>query len=340
MSVNDGPTVTRHFVASSPSMVSTMNELVSGKRKGVFYVLYAVLAAAVFVLTMVRSLRPWMTWGLGAIVAIVVVGPLIWLAYVWLRSRQNVLIDVTGDRLTVNKCPGEAFSLAGAPLGPWPTMGVALHLQSGASRFVLGGRDRRIAPSTRLDAPPVALVDAWLWAAEFDELLGDRGESGPTPTEPTRCLLYPNPYLAEEFGPFAFREHLRHERSLNRPSLYVDIDAAAVRLVDPDGGPLSADALRAQVTATAVTFQPDSVTSGDGSTYDYPALAGLVVGVPGGQRLTIACLDLAGTRFRFGWRGGAHRLNERPDYVVSGGDWLAIVETFGVTPQLEDRADR
>lgn len=324
-------------------MVSTMNELVSGKRKGIFYVLYAVIAAAVFALTMVRSLRPWMTWGLGAIVAIVVVGPLIWLAYVWRRSRQKVLIDVTGrNSLTVNKWPGEAFSLAGALLGPWPTMGVALHLQSDARRFVLGGRDRRIAPSTQLDAPPVAVVDAWLWSAEFDELLavGDRGESGPTATEPTRCLLYPNPYLAEEFGPFAFREHLRHERSLSRPSWYVDIDGAAVRLVDPGGDALSAAAPRARVTATAVTFQPDSVTSGDGSTYDYPALAGLIVGVSGGQRLTIACIDLAGTRFRFGWRDDAPRLNERPDYVVSGGDWLALVETFRLTLQLEDRAGR
>jgi hypothetical protein len=37
---------------------------------------------------------------------------------------------------------------------------------------VLGGRDHRIGAGTRIDEPTAPGVDAWLWAAEFDELLG------------------------------------------------------------------------------------------------------------------------------------------------------------------------
>src|SRR6478735_12545284 len=165
MSVNDGPAVARQFVASSPSVASKMNELVTGQRKGIFYAVYTLLAVAVFVVTMVRPLRPWMSWGLGVVIAFCVAGPLVGLGYLWSRSRRKVLIGVTSDGVTVNQCPGTVFSFAGAQLGTWATMGVALHLHAGSHRFVLGGRDRRIAPSTRLDAPPVPAVDAWLWAA-------------------------------------------------------------------------------------------------------------------------------------------------------------------------------
>ena len=51
------------------------------------------------------------------------------------------------------------------------TKGTALHLGSGRGSFVLGGRDHRSATGTPLDAPPVDGVDAWMWAADFDELL-------------------------------------------------------------------------------------------------------------------------------------------------------------------------
>lgn len=342
MSVNDRSAVSRQFVAFSPPVSSRMNEFVTGKRKGIFYVVYTAVAAAVFALTMVRSLRPWMQWGLGAVIALAVVVPLIWLAYVWWRSRQKILLDVASDGLSVNHVPARVFSFVDAKLGPWAAMGVALHLESGSHRFVLGGRDRRISPSTRLDAQPVPAVDAWLWSSEFDELLAIAGSlggaevRGPALAEPTRCLLFPNPYLAEQFGSCAFREHLRHQQSLSRPSLIFDMDNDAIRLIDPDSGALNASASRAQVTATPAVFQPDSVTSGDGSTYNYPAITGLVLRLPGVQPLTIGCLDLVGSRFRFTWRGNAPRQNERSAHVVSGGDWLALAEKFGLTSHLED----
>lgn len=320
-----------------------MNELVTGKRKGIFYVAYTAVAAAVFALTMVNSLRPWMRWGLGAVIAVVVLVPLIWLTYLWWRSRRKLLIDVTSDALIVNR---GVFSLVDAKLGPWATMGVALHLESGSHRFVLGGRDRRIAPTTRLDGPPVSVVDAWLWSAEFDELLALGGSlngadaRGPALTEPTRCLLFPNPYLAEQLGSFAFRKHLRLQESLSRPSLIVDMDDDAIRLIEPDSDGPTAWASRGQVTATPAVFQPDSVTSGDGSTYNYPAITGLVVSLPGARPLTIGCLDLVGSRFRFTWRGNVPMRNERTTHVVSGGDLVALAEKFGLTAALEDRAIR
>lgn len=54
--------------------------------------------------------------------------------------------------------------------------------------------------------------------------------------------------------------------------------------------------------------------------------------------LTIGCLDLVGSQFKFSWRDSAPRPNERPAYVVSGGDFLTLVERFGLTPQLADQA--
>lgn len=235
------------------------------------------------------------------------------------------------------------FRFSEAKLGPWVNMGVALHLQCGRHRFVLGGRDRRIAPTTRLDAQPVQAVDAWLWAKEFDELLAMGGGQSrdfrePAVGGPTRCLLFPNPYLAEQMGSFAIRKQHQLQRSLSKPSLVLDVDKHAMRVVNPNSDAPSASASRANVTATPATFQPDSVTSGDGSTYDYPGTPGLTMSVPGMQPLTIGCLDLAGSSFRFSWRGDSARPNERPAYVVSAADLLTLAEEFCLSSRLEDKA--
>ncbi|MFG1930425.1 hypothetical protein ACGFK1_07175 [Mycobacterium sp. NPDC048908] len=187
----------------------------------------------------------------------------------------------------------------------------------------------------------MAGVDAWLWAAEFDELLamGSRS-SGPSPQEPTRCLLFPNPYLAEEVGPFGFRKHAQLQRSRSQPSLLLDVDDDAIRVIDPDGDVLRASALLTEVTATPATFQPDSVGSADGSTHHHPAIAGVIIGVPGVEPLTIGCLDVVGPQFRYSWPADVPRSNQRPAYVVSVGDWLTLIERFGLTGQLRDSATR
>jgi hypothetical protein len=324
----------RRFVAFTAPFTTQMNEMVSGKYKGVFYVIYTVLAVAVFAVTMIRPLTPSILWALVLLIAVIVVAPLFWIAWVWWRSRRQVVLTVTGDGLTVSTRPGVVFGVTGAQLGPWSTMGVALHLQSGSRRFILGGRDHRIGSSTRLDAPPVRSVDAYLWSPDFHALLGD----APSPTGDTaRCLLYPNPYLAEQIGSFAFGEHLRFEQSRVHPSLFLDLRDDAVEVVDAGSG----SAVRhTTATATATRFRPDSVNSGDGTTYNYPEMTGLTLRFPDAPPLTIGCVDLAGTEFRFSWQGDTDRSNERAVYVVSGGDWLALVERFGLTAQSVDRASR
>jgi hypothetical protein len=121
-----------------------------------------------------------------------------------------------------------------------------------------------------------------------------------------------------------------------QPSLVLDVDNDAIRVIDPDSNALNASASRAQVTATPAIYQPDSVMSGDGSTYTYPAITGLAMRIPGVQPVTIGCLDMVGSRFRFSWRGDVPRQDERPAYVVSGTDWLTLAEKFGLAPYLED----
>ncbi len=343
MTLNDQPAASRRFVASAPSMSKQMNAFATGKGR---YLVQAAMFAVILV--MVASFVTRRSQGFAIAIAGLVAIALFALAgtaYVWWRSRRKVIIGVTSDGLTVNQ-RRTVFPFVDAKLGPWVNMGVALHLRSGSQRFVLGGRDRRIGPATRLDAPPVQAVDAWLWVSEFDELLAVAGHRsglesrGPALVEPIRCLLFPNPYLAEELGSFAFRKQLRLQRSLSKPSLLLDVDNDAMRVIDPNGEALRASASRADVTATPATFQADSVTSGDGSTYDYPVTPGLAVRLPGAQPLTIGCLDLAGSGFRFSWRGDSSWLSERPAYVVSGADLLALAEKFGLTSQLEDKAGR
>lgn len=344
MSVNDESAVSRQFVASPPTASVKMYEAMTGKRKAIFYVVYTLVAAAIFALTMVRPLKPWMAWGLGAFIAVAVMVFLLWMPYLWWRSRRKIVVGVTAGGLTVNERPGTVFAIDDLHLGAWARMGVAIHLQSGSRRFVLGGRDRRIAPSTRLDAPPVAAVDAWLWDSDFDELLavGARGvvARGPALGEPTRCLLFPNPFLAEEFGSLGFRKHLRHQNSLSQPNVILDVDNDAIRVSDANGDALNASAWRSQVTATPAIFQPGSVTSGDGSTYDYQAVTGLVVDLPGVPPLTIGCIDMVGSQLRFLWQGNVPRRVERPAHVISGGDWSALAEVFGLTPHLQDGLSR
>jgi hypothetical protein len=244
------------------------------------------------------------------------------------------------------------------------TMGTALHLQCGPHRFVLGGRDHRIATGTRLEAPPVPGVDAYVSAADFGELLtmvGRRSGSDlrqpppgqPTsPGQPTRCLLFPNPLSAQQMGPFAVLKKQRHLRSAQQPRLAIDVGADGIRVIDPNSNALIASAGLGQVTATPETYRyqrrgllfgpPDQVASRvlDQAVAEFASTApGLVVCVPGLQPLTIGCLDRAGsagfTR-RFSWRGQVpQRVNEPADYAVSGADWLMLVEKFGLAPSLE-----
>jgi hypothetical protein len=274
-------------------------------------------------------------------------GGLGWTAYLLWQTRRKYVIAVTGDGLTVDRRPGDVYSLADAQLGPWVDMGVALHLQCGRRRFVLGGRDRRIGPATPLEAPPTQFIDAWLSESEFDELLSLGGRSaarGPAHGEPTRCLLFPNPLLIQGMGPFAFRKKQRLTRSFSEPQLFLDVDTGVIRVIDPDTNTVNGSASLSQVTATPVTYHlrprynvtsAESLASNAAGQY-LSTTPAMTVRVPGMQPMTVGCRDFRGAKRRFSWPDDVPVTNDPPDYEVSAADWLTLAEAFSLAPYLED----
>jgi sugar lactone lactonase YvrE len=276
-----------------------------------------------------------------------------------MNREKTVLVDVGSGGLTVSTKPGDVFSFGDAQLGRWTlegysgvTKGTALHLRSGRGRFVLGGRDHRLATETPLDAPPVDSVDASMPAPEFDELLtmvgGPRGLEvhGLTPRQPTRCRLTPNParmFSSSFVGMFRnTATALKMNANPPQPSLAIDVGDDAISVIDLKSDARIASASIAQVTATPATNTRSVPRVGVLTT------AVLVVRVPDSQPLTIECPDFAGPpsatwsggtklTYRFAWRGEVPAEDE-PEFVVSDADWLTLVEKFGLASRLEDRA--
>ncbi|OBA73659.1 hypothetical protein A5641_04700 [Mycobacterium sp. 1554424.7] len=277
-----------------------------------------------------------------------------------MNRKKTVLLDVGSGGLTVSSRPGEVFSFGDAQLGKWTlagyggtTKGTALHLRSGRQRFVIGGQDHRLDHETPLDAPPVDSVDATMWASEFDELLATIGRpSGPevpgaVPGQSTRCLLTPNParmFSSSYFGMFKNTvTAMRLNSDPPQPTLAIDIGDDEISLIDANSNARIASGSAAQVTATPAASTRSAPYVGNLTT------AVLIVRVASSQPLTIACPDVAGppqpswsgTRtkyaYRFAWRGEVPAADE-PEFVVSDADWLTLIEKFGLTSQLEDRA--
>ena len=275
-------------------------------------------------------------------------------AYYRRHNRQEILVAVTGDGLTVGTRPGDVFLSRDMSLGPWGwgagAMGTALHLRCGRHRFVLGGRDHRIGRRAQLDEAAVPGVDAWLWAAEFDQLLamvGGRaglGVDSPTPGEPARYVLFPNPQRVQAASPSAVRRQHRLLRSAS--SLAVDVGADVIRVIDPDTNTLFASASPAQVTATPATYRypyghlyPSLNNVVTDIEMNYLSTAPvLIVGVPGMRPLTITCVDTTGglgvTR-RFSWRDDVPVQDEPAEYAVSAADWQTLVEKLGTAAHRE-----
>ena len=358
MSVDDESAVSRHFVAN-PGVVGIGPKWSPNRAYVQMYGFLAVLVAVIFVVPLVlNSALPEsktlamveLVGGFGFLV-LVVVGML---AYYRRHSQQKIFIAVTGDGLTVSKRPGDVFAFSDMTLGPWGwgagTMGAALHLRCGRDRFVLGGRDHRVGSGTPLDEAPVPGVDAWLSAAEFDQLLTMVGRRtgldvrSPTPGEPTRIVLFPNPQRIQAVSPSAVRKQRKLWRSAS--NLVIDVGADAIRVIDPDTNALIASASPTQVTATPATYQYpythldpslNNVTTDIEMQYLSKAPE-LIMRVPGMQPLAIACLQTGGalgvTR-RFSWRGDVPVQDEPAEYAVSGADWLTLVEKYGLAPHLE-----
>jgi hypothetical protein len=273
--------------------------------------------------------------------------------YIW-DKRGNMLICVESEGLTVNLRKGDTYSLFDATLGSWVptkfrrsragaiTLGTALHLRCGPKTLVLGGRDHRMGAAVRLEAPPTERLDAWMWADDFDLLLaliGSRSRldvRGPAPGESIRCLVFTNPWLLTR----------RQRRRETQPVLALDVGSDQIRAVDPNASVPVASAFLAQVTATAA----DRVVRMSGSWKVVMVKPVLVITFPGMAPLTIGCHDetdpwgtwmWSSRQFagRFSWSGNVPSERE-PDFVVSGADWLTLVETFGLAQYLDDRAAR
>ncbi|MCP9272148.1 hypothetical protein [Mycolicibacterium arenosum] len=300
-----------------------------------------------------------------AVVFIACVGGWYWYSR---SGSKKIVISVANHSLTVNTRPGDVYLFSTAKLGTWGqtggmTMGTALHLQCGPHRFVLGGRDRRVPAGTRLDAPDVGYglemdIDAQLPAAEFEEVLALVGGSRPVsarsaldkpsqaPSGLTRCLLFTNPLLAQEFGAFQYRQRNEFMQSVSRPRLAIDVGPEAIWVVDPNTNTVIASAWPAQVSATPVVFQPrlpfglflfGGIASYAVSRF-YSTAIGMHVQIPGMQPLTFSCRDsVSGLDKRFSWQGNAPTARERADYEVMGTDWLTLVEKFGLTQYLKTR---
>ena len=263
--------------------------------------------------------------------------------YRWWYEDRKVLVNVTSDGLTVDQRPGDVFSSTNAKLGPWRfggTAGTALHLQCGPHQFVLGGRDHRIATRTRLEAPPVDNVDAWMPAQDFDELLAIFGRQNrrdvrpPAPGEPIRCLLFCNADLLHNTWRRGFRDSRRYYRSVGQPQLAIDVGPDAIRIIDPNTNEQVASASCAQVTAA-----PETYIRRQGLRV-YAKSPVLVVDVPGWQTLTIGCHERTGSTgmggLRFSWRGEMpQRVNDPAVYTVTGRDWLTLVEKCGLASYLD-----
>ncbi|HZN83408.1 MAG TPA: hypothetical protein VFC01_27555 [Mycobacterium sp.] len=304
------------------------------------------------------SMQQFAGYGFLAVgIALLVLGTAIW----YRRSQRKILLSVTTDELTVNIRPGDVYSFIGAKLGTWgvtggATMGLALHLQSGERRFILGGRDRRVAAGTRLEAEDVGYglpvdVDAWLSAEDFEEILTMVSRrSGldirrPGPGDPIRCLLFVNSLKLQEIGSFSFRKQWEFSRSMHQARLAIDVVPEGIRVIDPQSGALIAAVSTAQVTATPVIYSPEqgnhwfpdlgNVIS-DVATNYWSTSPGMRVSVPGMAPLTIGCRDsVSGLDFRFSWPGGVPVVAARADYEISGTDLLTLTEKFGLTRHLQ-----
>jgi hypothetical protein len=291
-----------------------------------------------------------MGWVGGAFVAFLVG----LVAFRW-RRRRKIRICVTGDGLTVDRRRSDVYSFTDAQLGLWGpgslTVGTALHLHHGPHSFVVGGRDHRLATGVRLDAPPVDCPDAWMSASDFGELLTVVGSGsrldvrGPAPGEPIRCLLFPGEVMQAVMS-WAFGEKLPFS-SPPKPRLAIDAGADEIRVIDVRTNALKASAPRAKVAASAKTY----IARLPRVTYTLPILE---LGMPGLPPMTIGCQECGSGAFgnlpRFPWNGRVEQvefswhltqhLDPPAAYMVTGRDWLTLVEKFGLAPQLEDRAQR
>jgi hypothetical protein len=152
--------------------------------------------------------------------------------------------------------------------------------------------------------------------------------------------------LVQEIGPFAFRKREQFMRSLSQPRLAIDVDADAIRVIDPNTNALIASTSPAHVTPTPVTYRPTQRhwipnlghAISDAATNSWSKAPGMRVSIPGMAPLTIGCRDtVSGLDQRFSWPDDVPTEAARAEYEVSGTDWLTLVEKLGLAPYLIKR---
>jgi len=175
---------------------------------------------------------------------------------------------------------------------------------------------------------------------QFPDAQMGAGRQSVAPGEPVRCVLI------EIFNRRRlWRNALRLDFSGGRPALAIDVGTDAIRMIDLNTNALIASARLAQVTAT-----PKEHTALEDMFPSVCTMPVLDVGVPGLPPLTIGPLPLEvppdwARRGRYGpyassWRNTVMHTTKYPNYVVTNADWLTLVETFGLAPQLEVKARR
>jgi hypothetical protein len=358
MSVRDESAAVREFAAKPPFPLSkAMSRMITNEARPnwIYFIVMGLALAAVYGGFYVAEHAPAGWEHRPAVAAVGIVLAVIALAYVGWHVAGEIRISVAGDEVRVKKRHGGVFSFGDATLGLWAygsttkTMGSALHLRSGTHHFVLGGRAHRVAAGARLDEPPQGYVDAWLWAADFDELIAMVGRRStvqahrPGPDEATRCLLFPNMELGHQMSAWAFGAKQRLVLSASRPLVALDVGADSIRVIDASNDAVIATAPRAQVTATPETYKCRRRRYGP-SYKNPPPSPVLVLCVPGVEPMPIGCQEHRATldfSSRFAWRDKVpDRVNRPADYSVAAGDWLLLVDAFGLTPSLVDRTHR
>jgi hypothetical protein len=364
------PAASRRFWAQSSSRATSTPA--PGQGKGVNRnVVYGLAAVGVLVaaLVMLVIANPAFAGFGQMLVGIVVLGSVFGVVgfFSWKKTmqaypkRRSTVIGVTRHALTVDERPGTAYPFRGATLGTWGmwggiSLGAALHLQSGAHRFVLGGRDYRPANGTRLDAanvPNEADVDAWVSESDFGEILEIAGlrhlqdATPPAPGSPIRCLLYLNHFRYQKDGILAQYKTQQYLAASSQPVLAIDIGAETVWAIDPNRNAFIGSSWRTDVTAIPTTYEP-SFWSMYNRHRNLSIAPQMVVSGPSIPPLAIACTEGRSSYSQFGsmlwgasvrrfdWRGGAQVVREPAEYSVSAADWLALVGAFGLNEYLAD----
>jgi hypothetical protein len=137
-------------VAYSPSWEKLTGKRASMYMQAAFWLI--VLLGVLMAVGTARGIKPHFpsigpAAGYGVLAGSTVVGVGIG-AYLFWRSRRKYLVTVSGDEVTIDR-RGAVYSFSDSHLSLWGDMGVALHLQRGRHRFLLGGRDRRVGPGQR-----------------------------------------------------------------------------------------------------------------------------------------------------------------------------------------------